>query len=383
MRNKIKICHIQLLPLMSGVQRSMLDIFKNLDCERYDITVICKEEGELTKTLTQMGIDYLLVPQLTREIRPIRDLVSFFLLYKIFRKFKFDLIHTHSSKTGFIGRWAAHFAGRSLILHTVHGFPFHEFSGKTKTKIYSMLERLGAVVSTKIIFVNNEEREFAIANNIIPKAKALTVYNGVDHEFVQSIIDSNLREQIRQKWGVGKEKIVIGFVGRLWQQKDPVTLYNTIKACKSLKVTFVIIGDGPYRYLFEDASLDVILQGWVKNPMEYYPAIDILIQPSLWEGLPMTVIEALAFGKPVVASDIKGNRECVQHNVNGFICQPRTPEDFKKAIQTLAEDKDLFRRMGREARNQSLKIFDVTKNFAQIASLYKELLERSNYAKNS
>jgi glycosyltransferase involved in cell wall biosynthesis len=376
MKKRIHICHIQLLPLMSGVQRSMLDIFKTLNRDIYEITVICKEEGELTRILSEMGIQVILVPQLVREIRPSKDLAAFFLLFKIFRKSKFDVVHTHSSKTGFIGRWAAFFAGRPIILHTVHGFPFHEFSGTMKTKFYSMLERIGAIVSTKIIFVNHEERKLAIAQKIVPAEKALTVYNGVDQSLVQSIIKSNQRKVVRQNWNVGDEEIIVGFVGRLWEQKDPETLYQIFKGCSDLSITFVIIGDGPFLHLFQKAPFKIILQGWVENPMQFYPAFDIFVQPSLWEGLPMTVIEALSFGVPVVASDIKGNRECVEHNVNGFLCEPRNPKAFIEAITSLATSDELYNRLRINAEKISAEKFDLLENFSRIRDLYNELIER-------
>lgn len=379
---KIKICHIQLLPLMSGVQRSMLDIFRQLDQDRYDISVICKNEGDLTDVLRRKNIHVILVNRLERDINLLNDLATFFHFLRIFRNSKFDIVHTHSSKTGFLGRWAAFFAGCPIIFHTVHGFPFHEFSGKLKARIFKFLEWLGALVSTYVIFVNNEEREFAIKHQIVSYKKAVTVYNGVDHKLIQRYATDDSRKKIRVKWNIAPEQYIVGFVGRLWEQKDPQTLYKVIKECHDLPLTFVILGDGPFRSLFEDESLHLIFEGWVDNPMQYYPAIDILIQPSLWEGLSMTLIEAMSFGKPVVASNIKGNRECVTHGKNGYLCEPRNAKSFKDAICSIITSKKLYEEMSINAINTARTYFDVDLNFSKLAELYENTIERTVYVKN-
>lgn len=373
---------MQLLPIMSGVQRSMLDIFKRLDRERYDISVICKQEGDLTEELRRLDIRVLLVNQLVREIKPFLDLSTFVSCIKIFRHYKFDLIHTHSSKTGLIGRLAGFIAGCPMIFHTVHGFPFHEFSGRLKTKIYSLLEWIGALVSTAVFFVNNEEREFAIKHHIVPKKKAVTVYNGVDLELVRKCASGNFRKQVRKSWNVDSECTVVGFVGRLWQQKDPETLHRTIMACQDLPVKFVIVGDGPFRYLFENQFPTVLIQGWIDNPFEYYPAIDMLIQPSLWEGLSMTLIEAMAFGKPLIASNIKGNRECVYDGKNGLLCTPKAPDEFKNAIKLLVTNRELYDSMSSNCLIMAEKYFNVKKNFDKIISIYEDALQRIRHDKD-
>ncbi|HPI72661.1 MAG TPA: glycosyltransferase, partial [bacterium] len=158
---KIKICHLQLLPIMSGVQRAMLELLKRLDPQIYEVTVVCRDEGDLTKELRNLGIHFQLIPRLQREINVWKDAQALWQLYRLFKREKFDLIHTHSSKTGILGRVAGRLAGGVRIIHTVQGFPFHEFSGRFSTLVYSWIEKLAGMLTDQVVFVNNEERMYA------------------------------------------------------------------------------------------------------------------------------------------------------------------------------------------------------------------------------
>jgi glycosyltransferase involved in cell wall biosynthesis len=374
MNRKIKICHIQLLPLMSGVQRSMLYILQALDRNQYDVHVICKEEGDLTRTLKQLGIHIILLPNLVRTIHPLQDSVALFKLLKLFKKYKFDIVHTHSSKTGFLGRLAARLSGTEKILHSVHGLPFHEFSPSPVRFIYTWLERFGSLMSDKIIFVNNEERLMAIQKRLVREQKAITVYNGIDFDEVSTHDKKALRGRIRNRCGIRTNDFVVGYVGRLWRQKDPDTLMRIIDMCSERPYRFLIVGDGPYSLKFEELARinkNILLTGWVDDPFSYYPAMDLLVLPSLWEGLSMTLLEAMAFGKPVVASDIKGNRECIETGANGVLCTPRNALQFTAAIDKIADDKKLYKHLSDNARKNSRLFFNAAKNNKIIINLYQ------------
>ena len=372
-----KICHIQLLPIMSGVQRSMLGVLSHLDQNNFDIYVIYKEKGDLTKILNDLGIHSIFVPTFVRQINPFFDIVSFIHLIIIFKKEKFDIIHTHSSKTGLLGRIAARLSGVRQIYHTVHGLPFHEFSGQIKTILFSLLEKIGGYCTDKIIFVNNEERELSIRKGLVYRDQAVTIYNGVDLKKINDKGNDQFRKEFRIKWNIREDEFVIGYVGRLWEQKDPDTLLEIIKLCRDLTVRFVIVGDGPYLHKVSEAchaNGQVILTGWVDEPMHIYPAIDLLVLPSLWEGLPMTLIEAMAFGKPLVASNIKGNRECVKNGENGFLCTPKNSIEFKEAIKTIYLNKNIYTRMSINSIKLSKKYFNSDINYPVVAQLYQERL---------
>mgnify|MGYP000895426418 FL=1 len=375
----IRICHVQLLSILSGVQRAMLEILYRLNPQVYEPIVLCKEEGDLTIELSAHNIAYITMPELVRPISPWHDIRSYYSLKKFFSERRFDIVHTHSSKTGILGRFAAHHAGVPIIFHTVHGLPFHEFSPYINKLLYSVIENRAASVSQKIIFVNQEERALAISKKIIPEEKTITICNGVDLQKVGCYDNEQARMVFRQRWSIDKDDYVIGYVGRLWEQKDPETLLRTIELCNDLPVRFLIVGDGPYKERFDqhfENDKRVIMTGWLDNPISIYPAIDALILPSLWEGLSVTLIEAMAFGKPLIASNIKGNRECVWHGENGFLCTPRDPYSFRQAIATLTGDKALYKRMSVSGREKAAAHFDAEKNSQKVITLYEQELTK-------
>ncbi|HEY1600019.1 MAG TPA: glycosyltransferase, partial [Pirellulales bacterium] len=176
----IRICHVQMLPILSGVQRAMLEIFKRLDRARYEIHVACQGQGPLTDELERHSIHWHAVPALGRPIRPVKDWRAYRALYQLFRRQQFQIVHTHSSKPGILGRAAACRAGVPHVIHHVHGFAFHEFSPPGARWIYSRLERWAGTCCDRVVFVNHEERQLSVREGWLPAEKCLTIYNGVD-----------------------------------------------------------------------------------------------------------------------------------------------------------------------------------------------------------
>lgn len=388
MRQKIKICHIQLLPLLSGVQRVMLDIFHQIDKNKYDITIICKEEGQLTKFLGQQKIKFITLPHLDNKINPLTDLKVAFALFKILKHGKFHLVHTHSTKPGFIGRLAAKLAGVPVIIHHVHGFGFHEFSNRLSAAFLSLLETAAALISDKVIFVNNEERRWALEKGVVSPEKAITIYNGVDLEKFNTVNNNEfLRKQSQKLLGIDSNDAdcqVVGFIGRLWEQKDPQTAVEVarilIKTYDLKNLIFLIIGDGYLREKMEETAdmygIDgnVRFLGWRDDIDKIYPALDVVLLPSLWEGLPCTALEAMACGVPVVASDIKGNREVVVQYETGFLIPPKCAHLFASAVIRLLNDKELIESISKKARKRAEIFHNAEITAKETINLYETCL---------
>jgi len=353
----------------------MLEVLRRLDPDRYEITVIARSEGDLTRLLNEYGIHTVVLPALVRPIDPFRDPLALWQLYRCFRRRRFDIVHTHSSKTGFLGRIAARVAGVRAVFHTVHGLPFHEFSGPWKRRVYALLERIGGCFTDRLIFVNHEERRLAVRLGLIADKKASTIYNGVD--LAQIDAHSGRRAALRGQWGLTEDDFLVGYVGRLWAQKDPQTLMRIIDLCRDLPVRFCIVGDGPYYTRFKERQAEwkgTVLTGWMHDAVTVYPAFDVLILPSLWEGLSMTLLEAMAFGVPLIASDIKGNRECVAHGINGYLCPPRAAAAFREAIEKIYAEPQLRAAMQDACLERSRRFFDAEKNSSRVIELYETAL---------
>ncbi|MBC8235033.1 glycosyltransferase family 4 protein, partial [bacterium] len=303
---KTSIVHIQLLPILSGVQKSMIDFITRLDRDKYDITVICQCQGQLVDVLRKHQIKVLFIPELRRQINPYYDLIAFIKLYRLFKTQKYDVVHTHSSKPGFLGRLAAKTAKTKAIVHTVQGFAFHEFSSRISTVVFTFLEKIAALVSDIIISVNEYDRRIAIERRIVKRDKIITIPNGICLEEFTINIDV---EDKKRQLGIAPNKKVVGMVARLWAQKAPQVF---IKAAayvleRRKDVVFLLVGDGELKSELEllvgelGIEKDVLFTGWRTDVPQILEILDIFLLTSLWEGLPITILEAMVKRKPVVA----------------------------------------------------------------------------------
>jgi glycosyltransferase involved in cell wall biosynthesis len=365
---KIRILHIQLLPLLSGVQNAMLNLITNLDSNEFEFYVISAPNGPLVDRLNELKIKHSTIPELKRKIN-IKDVIVFLKFYRICRKHKFDIVHTHSSKTGFLGRIAAKLAGIKVVLHTIHGFPFNPFQPIIQQKFYKLLEKIASYFCDKAISVNQSERVLAIEQNIIPAKKIKTIYNGVKENLVASKI-------CRQKIGFSNDDIIIGSVNRFSKQKNILNLIKiAIKVAKeNNRIKFIFLGSGE---LWKDAkdlvkanklSSKILLLGWMLNISDWLELFDIFILYSRWEGLSLSILEAMAAGKPIIASDIKGNNELVEDGENGFLVKIGDHRSLIERIIWLASHKAEREEMGR----QSLKIVREKFSLSQFVNSYRK-----------
>ncbi|MCF7919139.1 MAG: glycosyltransferase family 4 protein [Candidatus Cloacimonetes bacterium] len=334
---KKKLLHIQLLPLLSGVQNMMLELLSHLDREEYEIFVLSKPGGPLVEAVKTAGYHYLPMPSLRRNISP-WDFVAFWEIYLLVRKYRFDIVHTHSSKTGFLGRIAARLGGVRKVVHTVHGFAIHEQQPGFNNLVYIFLERLASQFCDRIIFVNNFERKFALKKHIVTAQKSCTIYNTVNPDK----FNSGQRNYANRNYV--EQPFTIGSVLRFTTQKNMInTVRAAIKVCKQREqVRFIFIGDGE-QYLMckqlvehENLNTRILLTGWQQEIELLLPKFDVFLLYSRWEGLPISILEAMACSLPVVCSDIKGNNELVDAE-NGILIPINKEEELVKELVKLPE----------------------------------------------
>ncbi len=374
---KVKIAHIQLLPIMSGVQKVMVDFLKRLDKQKFDITVICQGEGDLTEKLKVANISYRVLPEMRRKINFYYDLLTFIKLTFMLSRLRINIIHTHSSKPGFLGRFAAKLAGVNLIVHTVHGFAFHDFSSRAKRSFYGFLERIVGVVSDRVIFLNSSDFNYALKNRILPLKKMIKISNGVCVSEFSKRNDIALKKKV---FNIDVEQFVVGSVGRLWEQKDPATFINAIPYVlrQFPECYFFVVGNGPLEKEMKDLVRDLKIEhnvkflGWRKDVGEILQILDVFVQTSLWEGLSLSILEAMASAKPVVATNIKGNNELILEGNGGFLVTPGDSEMLAKRIITLLKNPDLVKRFGRFNRERVLKNFNIEITVKKIEEIYQQ-----------
>ncbi len=375
-KRRIKIIHIQLLPIMSGVQKAMFELLSGLDQDRYEIMVLCKEEGELTEELRKLSVRTITMGTLVRPINPFLDILALFKLYFLFKKIKPDIVHTHSSKTGFLGRISAHLAGVPVVFHTIQGFAVHQYSSRISNMFLIPIERFAAHYADMHISVNEYDRIYAIKKKIIPPKKIVTVYNGI-RNFNSYPKESMSR--VRESLNIPKDSIIVTQVGRLWKQKAPHVFVRTAaKVLKSYPRTFfIMVGDGASKQELISLSKNLGISehirflGWRKDVDRILGITDIFVLTSLWEGLSIAILEAMAKKIAVVASDIKGNNELVVDGKTGYLCEPNNSNSFSEKIGLLINNREHLKSMGEEAFNRFNKYFTVDHMVKQIDDLYQ------------
>jgi len=358
----VKILQIQLLPLLYGAQIVMLRLIKNMPEHEFEVLSLPGEP--LASTIKNLGCKHQRITSLRRELS-ILDIKALYDIYRVCKKGKYDIVHTHSAKTGFLGRIAARLAGIPKIIHTVHGFPFHDFQHPLVRFFYMKLERFAAKFCDQMVFVNQFERQMAIDKRIVPAVKAFTIYNGVQ------LIDCQKKES-------KDETFTIGSIGRFCKQKNSINVIKAaIEVCKrNNELKFVFLGDGELldrcRAMVSEANVDdrIELPGWQRNTEDWLCRFDLFLLFSRWEGLPLSILEAMAAGLPIVASDIKGNNELVSEE-NGVLLPIDALDKLKETLASITEDREKLQKWGRRSKEIIQKKFSIKKCVDEYKKLYE------------
>lgn len=381
MTRRIKIVHVQLLPLMSGVQKVSLDELMHLDPQRYERVAVCKCEGEFTNRLRSIGVRVHLMPELERSISPKRDVQAYLALRRFFRTERPDIVHTHSSKTGILGRLAAHAAGIRTIVHTVHGFAFSGEARKVIRAAYKFLERRAAKVTDTMIVLNDTDATIAHEVLRVPNSRQVLLPNGVDVDAYAPGGPGQRQALRRSAFGVDSPAhVVIGMVGRLWLQKNPQCFVRAAiqVVAQREQATFFMIGDGEFRAELEAAiqksgHVDRIrIMGWRSDVPDLLKALDLMVLPSRWEGMPLAILEAMSSAVPVVASNIPGNRHLICEGIDGRLFPSDDDDALARALIDLIDHPTKRLRFSAQARAKVLANYTLSARMNKITAIYEK-----------
>jgi glycosyltransferase involved in cell wall biosynthesis len=337
-------------------------------------------EGSLMERARAYGYKVEIIDAMRRSILPGKDWGTYRQLIRRLKELRPDVVHTHSSKAGIIGRWAAHKARVPLIVHTIHGLAFTASKRPAVNNFYKFLERRTAPVTDKIVCVADAMRDQSLAAGIGRAEQYVTVYSGMETQpFVHP---PRSREAVRRELGLSEDDIAVGTIARLFHMKGHDDLLDLAPAlCGHFpRLKFLWIGDGLLRGAFEGRIAEMglkdrfILTGLVppsKIP-ELTNAMDILVHPSRREGLARAIPQGELAGKPVITYDIDGNREGMIDGVSGFLLPPFDVGKLKESLERLLEDAALRRRMGEAGREFALGRFDKKVMVADLEKVYRE-----------
>lgn len=323
---KKKVLHI-VESFGSGVFSFLVDLVNATD-EEFEITIaygVREETLENFKSYFSDKVTFIRVENFTRSINPVKDLKSFFEVKKIIKKINPDVIHLHSSKAGFVGRFAAN--GKKVkMLYNPHGFSFlMQNSSKIKRLIYWLLEKVGSFRKCTVVGCSQGEYEETLKLT----KNAICINNGINIEKIENEIkDLKLKE-------IDFDNLKICTSGRIGFQKNP-QLFNEIAECFP-NLQFTWIGDGELREELKTSNIQVT--GWKtrEEVLKILNENDIFILTSLWEGLPISLLEAMYLKKVCVVSNCIGNRDVIKNNQNGFVAE--TKNKFINVIKEINNKK--------------------------------------------
>jgi len=391
----MKIVHIITRLIIGGAQENTLLSCQGQHQRGHDVTLITGPalgpEGSLLNQARSGGYRVIVVDEMRRAILPLKDWRTLRRLTVLLQEIQPDIVHTHSSKAGILGRRAARRAGLGAVVHTVHGLAFTASTHPLLNWVYKILERQAAPLTSRIVCVADAMRDQSLAAGVGVPEQYVTIYSGMETEpFVHP---PTPRQQVRRDLGFSDADIVIGTIARLFDLKGHDDLLDVAgHLCRQFPtVRFLWVGDGTLRGRFEARMHEMglrkrfVLTGMVSPSRvpELTGAMDILVHPSRREGLARALPQAALAGIPSIAYDIDGNREAVIDGKTGLIIPPFDSGQLGLAISILVEKPELRQQMGQAGREFALARFDAAVMVEALERLYHEILEAPGHAVDS
>lgn len=354
---------------------------EKLSAPDYESTLVCgtigDDEGDMSYYAAAHGVTPVILPELGRSLHPVRDLRTIWKVYRLIRQYQPDVVHTHTAKAGFVGRVAAWLAGVPVIVHTFHGHVFQGYFSPTMTRVFLLLERLTARMSSTVITLTEGlRRDLADVYHITDREHITVLPLGLDLAPFAAVARKN--GVFRREHGIPAGAALIGIVGRLVPVKNHRLFLDAAARVKAEvpNAHFVIIGDGELRTELE-AQVDalnlrdaVTFTGWMQNLAPAYADLDVNVISSVNEGTPVSVIEALAAGCPVVATAVGGLPDLLEHGAFGALVPSGDVEALAAAmVQVLRNPPD-----GKATQALMLERYGIERLVGDLRQLYGKLL---------
>ncbi len=363
--DKLPVVHIITRLEPGGSAQNVIDSAAAQAADREVVLISGPHKGKEQLKLDLSGhLRYIELPDLTREISPLKDLRAFLALKKIISGLSPAIVHTHTAKAGILGRWAAYLSKprpgrpRPVIIHTPHGHVFYGYFGPVRTFIFKAAERLTARVTDHFIALTEGERRESLEQGLGAADGWTVIHSGVS-------FTARSYENVRPDLGIAEDETVIATIARLERVKGVEFFIRAAaelrKRNTGVKPRFMIIGDGALRSGLEALACKLglgkalLFTGFQRDIFKYLSAADIYVQPSLNEAMGRTAIEAQYMALPVVASDVCGLPDAVSDGVTGMLVPPGDHRALAGAIESLLKDAGLRRRMGAAARLRVLE----------------------------
>lgn len=360
-----------------------------------------EQEKDAGYIAEKLGITLVEISEMRRSVLPFHDIKAYFRIKKIIKEFKPDIVHTHASKSGAIGRLAAISCNVKLIVHTFHGHVFHSYFSKFVSFLIIAFEKFLAKKTDAIIAISDlQKKELVEIYKIAPASKVFTIPLGFNLE-KYSINQVEKKIAFREKYGFCSDEIIIGIIGRIVPIKNHemfVKIASLVKKKAGTKVRFAIIGDGQsikeiekksvelgmtysYYNTHPKSKADIVVTSWETEIDQVLAGLDIVVLTSYNEGTPVSLIEAQAAFRPVVSTNVGGVRDLIKHGKNGFLTSVDDVESFAGYVMMLINDKELRERMGNAGYNSVINLYSKQRLVDDVKKLYYTFLKEEEIAK--
>lgn len=387
MTQKIKVMRIITRLNIGGPARHAIILNEGLEAEDIDTILVTgspdENEGDMTYLAKEKGLKITTIPELGRSIKLWGDVTALWRLFRIIRKERPDIVHTHTAKAGALGRCAAVACGVPVKIHSFHGHVFHDYFSSVATKIFIFIEKILACFTNRVIVIS-EIVKGDICNRfkIADEKKVSVIRLGLDLEKFKDI--DRLKGRIRKELNINVDMLLIGIVGRLTAIKNHKLFLDAAKLIKdenpAINARFLIIGDGELRSHLETYASDlgiedlVCFTGWRGDLANIYADLDIVVLTSLNEGTPLSLIEAMASGKAVMATRVGGVPDLVKDNETGLLVDSNNPAQLKEAMVRLVSSGELRNKLGDRASERVCAMYSKDRLVSDMKKLYKELI---------
>jgi glycosyltransferase involved in cell wall biosynthesis len=382
---KRKVIYVITKSVFGGAQKYVYDLAVNMPKDQFEAVVVAGGQGQLIEKLNQAGVRTITLPALQNGRGIFEVLFSFiniralFSLIKIFRQEKPDIIHLNSSKIGGVGSLAAWLSKRkgprAKVVYTVHGWPFNEPRPWWQRRIIFFLSWLSTILTDKIILISTVD--FRTALEFIPRRKCNLIFNGIDSINFLPRVEARLHLTKKVDSAIASDAILIGTIAELTKNKGLSILITALNLTNYRGSTSIIIGEGTERQTLQNQIATLHLQnkifliGLIPEAQQYIKAFDIFILPSFKEGLPYTIMEAMAAGVPVVATNVGGVPDLIHHEEEGILIPPGDSKALNTAVTRLIQNPILRTQLGKRGARKIVERFSLTQMVQQTTTLYE------------
>ncbi|MDX7992001.1 glycosyltransferase family 4 protein [Xenorhabdus littoralis] len=356
---------------IGGAQTHVKDIANKMKQDGHQVTVIVGEKGALVSALNTLNIDVIILPSLVREISLYKDINCIYQLRRYINKLSPDIVTLHSSKAGIVGRLSLILTNIPVIF-TAHGWAFADGVSEKKKRLYILIERLFSRLADKIITVSHQDKELALKYKVSPNDKQVVIHNGIPDI---SISHRPIKD-------VKNDKVInLISVARFSDQKDHETLLKSLSLLNNRNWTLSLVGKGPLFNRTKELSRklklenNILFLGERNDVDELLEKSDIFILSSNWEGLPISIIEAMRHSLPVIASNVGGVKELIDDNINGFLVERKNSNQLKEKIQYLIDNESIRTEFGFKSRKKYINNFSFEEMYNKTIKLYTSLIK--------